>query len=781
MQRNKPPGMRYYFFIITFLLPLSLYSQKKITLSGYISDIQTTEKLPGASVKIENQNKGVSANNYGFYSLTLSPGAYTFGFSFVGYEMQFVSVRLHSDTIIDISLKSVLTIEEVTVKARRTNNSFTESTETGTDIVKLETIKKMPALAGEPDVLKALQYLPGIKQSQEGTSAISVRGGSPDQNLILLDGVPVYNVNHLFGFLSVFNSDALSQVKMYKGGIPARYGGKLSSVLDIGMKEGNNQTHLGSASVSPVAGSVTLEGPIKADTSSYIISARRTFLDLPVRLGLMLTQPVQAGYNFYDLTAKANWVINPKNRIYLSAYLGQDRYFIKYKDDGAKSNYAYKWGNATAVLRWNQIISNKLFANYTGYFSSFSNKQKNKIIDDNSFTYKISSDLKDFAAAADFDFYPNVNHSVKFGVKASTQSFSPQYIVLKENDVDSTFGKGIQYNAFIASAYAEDNLVVTRRLGANIGARIDNYSSGNKNYFYLQPRVTVRYLLTNGLAVKASYSKMAQFLHLITNSSVGLPTDLWVSSTENVKPQNSWMTSLGFFYEPIAGYEFSVDGYLKKMDNIIRLEEGASFLASRQQSWEDNVISGKGEAYGVEFLLKKNVGKLTGWVGYALSKSVNNFDEINNGNPFPYRFDKRHDISVLGEYKLFDNGINSRSFTFAFTYNTGYAVSIPDVKYQGRDIITEKGSDAWLGMFDSFKSRITYQTPNNYRMPDFHHLDIGYQTTRKLSQYRSRTWAFSVYNIYNRLNPWYYYNNGEKMMQVAIFPIIPSVSFTYKW
>lgn len=774
--------MKFYAITIIFLLSLTvIYGQEKFTISGHISDIQTTEKLPGASVKIEQQNKGVSANNYGFYSLTLSPGKYTIGYSYVGYEMQYVSINLNSDTIINISLKSVLTIEEVTVKARRLDDSFTESTETGTDIVKIETIKKMPALAGEPDVLKALQYLPGIKQSQEGTSTISVRGGSPDQNLILLDGVPVYNVNHLFGFLSVFNSDALRNVKMYKGGIPARYGGRLSSVLDIAMKEGNNQTPLGSVSISPIAGSVTLEGPIKADTSSYIVSARRTFLDYPVRLGLLLTQPVQAGYNFFDVTGKTNWILNPKNRVYMSAYLGQDRYFIKYKDDGAKSDYAYKWGNASTVLRWNNIISNKLFANYTAYFSSFSNKQNSKIKDENSFTYKIGSNLKDFAVNADFDFYPNVNHSVKFGVKTSFQSFSPQYIVYEENDVDTTFGKGIQYNAFITTAYAEDDLVITRRLGANIGARIDNYSSGGKNYFYFQPRLTARYLLTKSLAVKASYSKMAQFLHLITNSSVGLPTDLWVSSTENVKPQNSWMSSLGFFYQPIPGYEFSVDGYLKRMDNIIRLEEGASFLASRQQTWEENVISGKGEAYGVEFLLKKDVGKLTGWVGYALSKSINQFDEINNGKPFPYRYDKRHDISVLGEYKLSDDGIDSRSFTFAFTYNTGYAVSIPDIKHQGMNIITEEGRDAWLGMFESFKQRITYQTPNNYRMPAFHHLDIGYQTTRKLSKFRSRTWSFSVYNVYNRLNPWYFYMKEDKMMQVSLFPIIPSVGFTYKW
>ncbi len=774
--------MKFSSLLLVFLMfVITTYGQKKITLSGYVSDNQTSEKLPGASVKIEKQNKGVSANNYGFYSITLSPGDYSIAFSYVGYEMQLVSIRLRNDTIIDISLKKSLTIKEITVKARRKNSSFTESTETGTDIVKIETIKKMPALAGEPDVLKTLQYLPGIKQSQEGTAAISVRGGSPDQNLILLDGVPVYNVNHLFGFLSVFNSDALKQVKMYKGGIPARYGGRLSSVLDIAMKEGNMQEPAGSVSVSPVAGSVTLEGPIKKDTSSYIVSARRTFLDIPVRVGLLLTQPVQAGYNFYDITAKANWNLSSKSRVYLSSYLGKDRYFINSKEGDAKSNYSYNWGNVTTVLRWNYVFSNKLFANFTGYYSSFYNKQNSKIKDVNTYTYKIGSGLKDFALAADFDYYPNVNHAIKFGVKSSAQSFSPQYIVYNENDVDTTFGKGIEYSAFIASAYAEDDIVITRRLGANIGGRIDNYTSGGKNYFYFQPRVSARYLLTNSLAVKASYSKMAQFLHLISNSSVGLPTDLWVSSTKNVRPQDSWMTSLGFFFEPKPGYEFSVDGYLKRMDNVIRLEEGASFLASRQRSWEENVISGTGEAYGVEFLLKKDVGKLTGWVGYALSKSVTQFEEINNGNPFPYRYDKRHDISLLGEYKLFDDGTNSRSFTCAFTFNTGYAVSIPDIKHHGLNIITENGRDAWLGMFDSFKSRITYETPNNYRMPNFHHLDIGYQTTRKLSKYRSRTWAFSVYNAYNRLNPWYYYTNGDKMMQVAIFPIIPSVSYTYKW
>lgn len=774
--------MKKYFFAIAIMLPVLIHAQKKVTISGTIYDKQTTEKLPGASVFIVGQNKGTSANSYGFFSITLPSGKTTLGFSFVGYNMQSLILNLRKDTIFDVALQSSLVIEEVTVEARKINPGRIESTETGTDMVSMETVKRTPVIGGESDIIKTLQFLPGIKQSQEGTSGISVRGGSPDQNLILLDGVPVYNVSHLFGFLSVFNSDAISQVKMYKGGIPARYGGRLSSVLDVTMKEGNITEPWGVVSVSPVSGSITLEGPIKPDTSSFIVSGRRTFLDLPVRLFLTLSQPIQAGYYFYDFTAKANWKINPKNRVYLSSYFGKDRYFINNKEGQSKTDFSYNWGNVTTVLRLNSILDPKLFANFTGYWSNFYNRQ-NIILKDqeNKFKYNIGSGLNDLALSADFDYFPSVSHSIKFGAKGSAQSFSPQYIVYNSSEKDTTFGKGTGSKAFILSMYSEDDMSISRKLAANIGFRIDNYLTGSKNYFYFQPRISVRYLLDSHLSVKVSYSKMAQFLHLLSNSSVGLPTDLWVSSTEKVKPQNSWMTSLGLFYELLPGIEFSLDGYFKKMQNIIRFEEGTSFVSSRQRSWEDNVISGKGKAYGGEFLVKKETGKLTGWIGYTLSWAENQFDELNNGNPFPYRYDKRHDFSVLGQYKIYDDGIDSKSFSLAFTYNTGYAVSIPDIKYQGMNILTENGYDGWLGMFDAFKTRVSYITPNNYRMPDFHHLDIGYHLTRKLSTYRERTWSFSVYNVYNRLNPWYYYKKDEKLRQVSLFPIIPSVSFTYKW
>lgn len=758
-----------------------VYSQNKVTVSGFIQNEKTSEMLIGASVIIKENNKGTTSNRYGFYSLTLFPGEYTISFGFVGYEQKSLKLKLLEDSTLNIQLKTDLKIDEVTVKGRSHNPDLLNSTEIGTNLIPLDVIKKTPVIAGENDVLKTLQFLPGIKQSQEGTAGINVRGGSPDQNQILLDGVPVYNTSHLFGFLSVFNSDALSHVKMYKGGIPARYGGRLSSVLDISMKEGNMKHPEGTFSISPIAGRITIEGPIKEDTASFILSGRRTFLDIPLRVALKATQPIQAGYFFHDYTAKANWKINSKNRLYFSSYLGKDKYFMNYKEKGTKTNFAYNWGNITSVFRMNSMLSPKLFSNTTVYYSNFYNKQKIRTKDEESFLYDINSGLKDFSVGIDFDWYPNLNHAVKFGIKSSYQVFSPQIIKTKSTEIDTMYGKGIEHNALIASVFLEDDIILSSKLGFNYGIRGDLYKTGNKKYLNLQPRISVRYLATPKLSLKSSYTKMGQYLHLLSNSSYGLPTDLWVSSTENVRPQKAWQISAGVFFKPNKVYEFSVEGYFKGMDNVIHLHEGESFLDSRHESWEKMVITGQGSAYGLEFLFKKNIGKLTGWAGYSLSWSNRKFTELNNGRPFPYRYDKRHDLSVLGEYKLYDDGIDSKSFTFGFTFNTGSAVTIPDIKHQGLNILTDEGDNGYLGLFDYLQTRITYDAPNNYRMPNFHHLDIGYHITRKLSNYRSQTWSFSVYNLYNRLNPWYYYNKGEKLIQVSLFPIIPSVSFTYKW
>ena len=775
--------MRYTFFLVAFILLQAglVFAQKNVTINGYIQDKQTTERLPGASVYIEGINKGTASNRFGFYSVTLPAGVCSVRYSFVGYEPVTMLLKIEQDTSINITLSTDLKIEEVTVKERTRNPNLIESTETGTNIVTVDHIKKTPVIAGESDVFKTLQFLPGIKQSQEGTSGINVRGGSPDQNLILLDGVPIYNVSHLFGFLSVFNSDALSQVKLYKGDMPARYGGKLSSVLDVTLKEGNNQTPLGTFSISPVSGKFTLEGPIKSDTASYIISGRRSFLDIPIRIGLMLSQPLQAGYYFHDYTAKTNWKVNSGNRIYFSSYLGRDRYFIKYKEEGSSSDYSYDWGNVTSVLRWNCEVNSKLFFNTTGYYSRFYNNQQIKYKIQRTSVLNMDSKLNDFSLGTDFDYYPSLEHNIKFGYRFSAQSFSPKITEQKGMENDTVMGKDLQQRAASYSLCAEDDIFLSPRIRILAGLRYDGYMTGGKNYHYFQPRISGRFLVSTTFSVKASYSRVSQFLHLLSNTSIGLPTDLWVPSTEKTKPQEAWQSALGLYFLPDPAWEFSVEGYYKKMNRVIQMNEGTSFFDSRQKSWEENIIVGQGLAYGSEFLAKRVAGNLTGWLGYTISWSNRQFEELNNGKPFPYRYDKRHDVALLGEYKIFDNGIDSKTFSFGFTYNTGYAVSIPDIKHHGLNILTEKGDHGYLGMFDYFKTRLTYAHPNNYRMPAFHHLDVGYHLSRKLSHFRHRTWSFTVYNIYNRLNPWYFYPKDDKLRQVSLFPVIPSVSYTYRW
>ncbi|TDO03369.1 TonB-dependent receptor [Sunxiuqinia elliptica] len=772
-------------FACFHLIANVVVAQQKVTISGRVQDLESGEKLPGASVFIEDLNKGAVSNRFGFYSFSVLPGQYSIEYRFVGYKPFKITIDATKDTTVVALLQSDLLLDEVTVKARHQNPNMLNSSEIGIHEVPIELIRKTPVIAGENDVLKTLQYLPGIKQSQEGTAGINVRGGSPDQNLILLDGVPVYNVNHLFGFLSVFNSDALSQVKMYKGGIPARYGGRLASVLDIGMKEGNRHRDHGVFSISPVAGRLTLEGPIKKEKASFMLSGRRTFLDLPLRLYQNATDDLQGGYFFHDFNGKANWEINEKNHVYVSAYLGKDKYFTKYKEFGDKTNYGYSWGNITSVLRWNRKISSKLFGNATAYYSHFNNLQKIKSKDRNNYLYlySINSKLDDYSLALDFDWYPALNYSVKFGVKSSWQVFNPQVVKSRDGELNDSYSSEQKNPALTNAAYLESDFQLLKQLRINAGVRADWYHTEDNSYYYLQPRFSANYKVSPLLSVKASYTEMSQFLHLLSNSSIGMPTDLWVPSTRHIKPQQGWQASVGAYLRPNAMFDFSVEAYYKEMDHVIRFKDGVSFFDSRQENWEEEVTAGSGNAYGVEWLLKKNIGKLTGWIGYTLSWSNRKFAEINKGRAFPYRYDKRHDLSILGEYRIADDGTDSKTFTFGFTYNTGYAVSIPDIKHHGQNIITDKGDHFYLGLFDYFQNRITYSTPNNYRMPNFHHFDIGYHLNRKLSKSRSRTWSFSVYNVYNRLNPWYFYNDRKdgKLKQVSIFPIIPSVSFTYSW
>lgn len=767
----------------TFLICFSMFiaAQQKCTISGFIKDQQTTESLIGAVVTVAAGNSGVLTNNYGFYSLSLQKGNYMLQYRYLGYDTKTLSFSISGDTIINIQLQTKLTIEEVTVSGKQKQSDQVENTELGTHSLTMETIKRAPIMAGESDVLKTLQFLPGVKQSNEGTAGLNVRGGSPDQNLILLDGVPVYNANHLFGFLSVFNTDAINNVKLYTGGIPARFGGRLSSVLDISMKEGNMKRAGGVFSISPISGRFSVEGPIKKDTSAFIISARRSFVDLPIRAYLLFNQNIQAGYYFYDLNAKANWVLDSKNRVFFSSYMGRDEYFIRSKQDKTKSNYSYNWGNYSSVIRWNSILNSSLFSNVTAYYSNFSNIRETKIKDEETLFERFKSTLNDWSLQADLDYYPSSHQKIKFGTKFTIQQFMPEAIQAKLTDNEGTFRKSNPLSAFVNRSYLEDELDVIRAVRLNAGVHFSSYQTGRKTYFNWQPRFTMRLKLNDDNSFKVSYIKMDQHLHLLTNSSLGLPTDLWVSSTEKIRPQTSFQYSAGIFSRLKKRLDFSVETYYKKMNHVIQFSEGASFGSSDQQTWESKVESGEGEAYGTEFQLKKSTGRLTGMVNYTISWSTRRFPGINQGWSFPYKYDRRHDLSVLGDFTLTDTKIRKTNLSLGFTYASGNAITIADSRYQGINFVPyDNGDDFWLGLVQGMKTRTSFDSSNNYRMPAFHHMDIGYHITR-INGKKSWIWSFSAYNIYSRENPWYYYQNKGRLKQVSLFPIIPSVSFTHKW
>lgn len=768
--------MRKLILSILILFPLIIVAQEKFTISGYIEDNLSGERLIGANV-LADKTRGVATNQYGFYSLTLPAGSYSLLCRYIGYKPAVKEINLSSDTTINISLSYGLELKEVQVTASKPGDSHTVSS-LNYFTPDMETINRMPAILGEQDLLKSIQFLPGIKSGAENTTGYSVRGGSADQNLILLDGVPVYNVNHLFGFLSVFNSDAIKNVSLYKGGIPARYGGRLSSVLDINMKEGNMQQEHGVLSVSPISARMTYEAPIVKDKAAYIVSFRRTMLDLP----LILYQKIiglenTAGFNFYDLNAKANWLINPKNRIYLSIYSGRDKQFSKDNQDDINNEYYYKWGNLTSVLRWNHQLSPKFFFNTSAYYSKYD--LTNLILSETEeryAKYNANSSLNDLSLTSDMDWFLSPNYTLRMGGKATLMHFAPNIVQTIDDEYETNRNQEDKNTAKNVELYAENELTINK-VRANIGLRTVLYDTGKKNYMSVEPRLAFKYNANNGFSGNVAFTKMSQFIHLLSNSSLGLPTDLWVGSTDVVSPQKSWQFSAGI-EKRFIDYSFGVEAYYKEMKDVIRFEEGAVFLSLQNENWIENINVGQGKAYGAEFMVKKEKGLLTGMLSYTLAWSERQFNEVNEGAWFPYKYDRRHDISLVAEYQLFKSEWQEKTFSFGFTLQSGNNLSIPDVEYQG---LPMPGMEDYLGGVPAWSTvRQTYDNPNNFRMPVFHHLDLGYSTKRVKKEGKSSTWTFSIYNVYNRMNPWYYYKDTQgKVKQVSIFPIVPSIGYKY--
>ncbi len=772
--------------ILLFLTFNTTFSQEKYTISGYIQDAKTAERLILATIFETNKSKGATSNTYGFYSLTLAKGEVNLYASFVGYQAKNLVFELKKDTIINFNLKPSLSLDEVILVARKTPK-IEQRTQMSRISVPISAIEKIPTILGENDVLKTLQLLPGVQGGTEGMNGVYVRGGSPDQNLVILDGVPVYNVSHLLGFLSVFNTDAIKGVSLTKGGFPARYGGRLSSVIEINMKEGNKKEFHGEGAIGLLSSRLTLEGPIVKDKSSFMISGRRNYFDI-IAKPIIKKASKDSGDDldlstyFYDLNAKVNHKFNEKHSIYLSAYLGSDVFKNDFKENDFDSDDFYRtkagidWGNVITAMRWNYKINNKLFANTTLTYSKFNfdfevGEEVFYEGEHNKFEAKYKSGIYDIAGKVDFDYIPNPNHHIRFGFGNTYHTYNPGALALKgdfdEEDFETLNNQKKEYsNEYFG--YLEDELQFGK-LKANIGLHASGFTIGNKTYNSLQPRIGLRYLVNKKWSLKASYASMAQYINLLTNESIGLPTDLWVPSTERIKPQTSWQAAFGVATTFKNELEFSIEGYYKKMDNVISYKEGASFF-NVEENWEDKITQGTGTAYGLEVLLQKKRGKTTGWIGYTLAWNNRQFDEINSGKEYPFKFDRRHDFEMVAIHKFSDR----LHLSGTWVYSTGNAISLTEATYTSFDQNGNLDPISIVG------------TKNSYRMPSYHRLDVGLEFLKK-KKWGERAWIIGVYNAYMRSNPFYVYlgenfdTNKKQYKQVSLIPLVPSVSYRFKF
>ena len=770
-------------------------SAQTYTISGYISDKSSDEMLISANIYDFKSSSGTVSNTYGFYSITLPAGDVKIRASYIGYTDINTEFTLRQDTTINFPLPSSVEMEEVVIVAEKASEGrIEERTQMSTVEVPVEQIKKIPALLGEVDVIKALQLLPGVQSGGEGTSGLYVRGGSPDQNLILLDGVPVYNANHLFGFFSVFNADAIKDVKLIKGGFPARYGGRLSSVLEINLKEGNQNEFHGEGSIGLVASKLTLEGPISENTS-FIVSGRRTYIDLLAKPFIQSSleedgQEGGTGYYFYDLNAKINHKFSDKDRLYISTYTGKDKFYFNSKElDQQPSDvleFGLGWGNVTTAIRWNHLISPKFFGNLTATYSNYEFNVLSKFGEEyndpslnEEFRLEYDSGIRDFALKLDFDYLPNPNHFIRFGINGINHNFNPGTFDLKFTDPDasdfSTTVSQDKVDAQEVSFYVEDDMQLFEGFKMNAGVHTSAFLVDGQKYFSVQPRLSMRYLLDNGVAIKGSFATMNQYIHLLSNEGIGLPTDLWLPSTAKVKPQNSWQAAAGLAKTLNDTYEVSLEGYYKKMNNLIAYQDGSGLFEFGD--WQDRIVRGQGDSYGIEAFIQKKKGRLSGWIGYTWSQSNRQFDDLNFGEEFPYTYDRRHDISVVATYKISDK----IDFAGTWVYGTGNAVTLGNSNYRA---LYDTGTFTDGGSFTYYESR------NNFRMNAYHRMDLGITYTRKKKNWDS-VWAFGAYNAYNRKNPFFIFTDTDYdpnsqssktvLKQASLFPIIPYITYSFKF
>ncbi|MDG1037001.1 MAG: TonB-dependent receptor [Crocinitomicaceae bacterium] len=776
------------------------------TLSGYVTDAKSGESIFGAKVFIPSIKKGALTNNYGFYSLTVPSGKYVVEFRLSGVQTKKKEITLNSDVRYDMELgESIQDIDEIKVVANADQN--TNSTQLGSHELDIDEIKTLPAFMGEVDIIKTIQLLPGVSSAAEGGQGFYVRGGGPDQNLVLLDEAVVYNAAHLFGFFSVFNADAVKNVNLIKGGMPANFGGRMSSVLEVSMNEGNNKKFRVKGGIGAISSRITVEGPLKKNKGSFVLSGRRTYIDLIMKAAISDTSPFAgSSYFFYDMNLKMNYKLGDKDRLYLSGYYGKDEFIFGNIEDGFSVDMP--WGNGIAALRWNHLFSSRLFMNvtgtYTNYLFEFGSAQ-------DQFRFELNSGISDWGGKVDFSYYPSTRHTLKWGLDYTFHTFTPISVSAESNDVEFDTGLAQKLISHESAAYVLDEFDLNEKIKINAGIRYSTfqhvgpftryfkgdgistqdstrtYEKGDLIQFYhgLEPRISGRIKLNKNSSIKAGYAYNYQYVHLTSLSAVSLPTDVWYPTTSKAKPQQGWQTSLGYFKNFNQNmFETSIEFYYKGLKNLIEYKEGALPNDNVNDNTDNLLVFGTGWSYGTEFFIKKKKGKFTGWIGYTWSKTERKFPDLNNGVPFPAKYDRRHDLSVILSYKLNERWV----FSSAFIYATGNTLTLPSSWYvQDQDLL------------------FNYGPRNSTRMAPYHRLDLSAtwyskaykeqknletgETIKVKKKVRSN-WAFSIYNVYNRANPYFLYvdNDGDffsgnfdiSIKQVTLFPIIPSVTWNFE-
>ncbi len=761
------------------IISQNIIQDQKFTISGFISDANSGEALVGTNIFTDDYAFGSSSNSYGYYSLTLPKNEYKMKFSFIGYKNEEVLISLNKNIRLDISLSQIPIVYD-TVKVVSKVYAENKTTELGTVRLTPTMLSTIPILLGERDILRSLHLLPGVTNSREGDAGLYVRGGNADHNLILLDEAPIYNAFHTFGFFSVFNSDAIKNIKLIKGSAPPKYGGRLSSIVDIQMNEGNKKELNGVAGIGLIFSRLTLEGPFIKDRGSFLISGRRTYLDV-FKLFSSDADADKARFFFYDFNLKTNYIAGPKDRIYLSGYFGRDVI-------GFGKQFEISWGNKTGTFRWNHIFHDKLFSNTSFVFSQFDyltfvdeNEEDFDPFDQNKERVELISKINDFTIKEDFQYFHDSRNIFNFGASYINHSFLPGKITVRgKENYDFTIG---DRNAHEAAIYASHEYDYNEKIKINYGLRynlffvkgiadifnindieenldVDFHKEESKIYGGLAPRISALYEIDNETSLKFGYARNYQFIHMVSNSNSGTPLDFWQPSSNRIKPQSADQLTLGYF-KNMQDYEFSTEAYYKRMNNLIDFKDGANIIL--QNYFESELAFGKGWSYGIELMLKKNIGKFSGWIGYSLSRSMRQFDEINNGEAYPAKYDRTHDFSIVANYELSEHWKVSSNWV----YTSGYNTTIPLGKYK----------------VDEFVVR-SYSQRNAYRTPDYHRLDLSitYETSG------SGVWNLTLYNAYARKNVYtmlFRENKSNTEMTEAVkyslFSIVPSISYTMKF